>query len=192
MVSQWNTLLQILIGYLLLIAGFAICNYFLNKQLPFEENNISLIVFDIELFALIGITGILAIRRIIVVHPIEVSHAWADFRFEHNLNNLVLHIILNDSRPIFHVVFSRWLVINRIQQDSQVQGDLKRDNLIGSCILDDLNRKTILQIDYELSNGDRYVHLISRKRMQLDSSMYYERIFLLMDLNMSLLVFERL
>ena len=142
------------------------------------------LVYIIEIFILILLAVIFAIKEAKELHPIEVHHIWANFNFDeldYEKNNA--HITLNDHRPIFHVVISWWLSSGKISQGNQEIGNLKGNSSMNFRALNSFNHKTILQIEYELANGDRYVHLISRKRVENDlledegDIVYCERIF---------------
>lgn len=175
--SLKNILSETLFECISLIAGIISISFIISTLPYFKEhdNNTRWIIYCIVLLTFAG-AGVFVIKRIIAIHPIEVSRVWANFRIEHTATSKELCIRLNDSRRIFNVVFSRLLITDRVLQESQEQGDFKRGDLIGSCSLNDLNKKTALQIDYELANGDHYVHLISKR--QDSSNMCCERVFL--------------
>lgn len=177
LISQRGALLKVFVGYFLLILGFAIFNNFLDKQQYIEKNDSYWIVYGSEFLVLIGIAAVLAIKGIMAVYPLEITHAWVNFRFVHN--GRILTIINNDLRPIFHVVSSQWIAPGKILQESEFRGNLNAYEPVNIFKLEELGTKTVIQIEYELSNGDHYVHLISGKRLQKDHlSMYYQRVFL--------------
>ena len=99
------------------------------------------------------------------------------------------NITINDHRPIFHVVISWWLSSGKVSQVNQEIGNLKGKSSMEIKALDYFDHKTILQIGYELANGDHYIHLISRKKANPDNGLlkdkrnivYCERIFRVED-----------
>lgn len=170
--------------YILLLLFFTIFNIYLNSENIVARREMRQLAYIIEIFALILLAVILAIKEAKELHPIEVHHIWANFNFDEldfEKNNA--HITLNDHRPIFHVVISWWLSSGKISQGNQEIGNLKGNSSMNFRALNAFNHKTILQIDYELANGDHYVHLISRKRVEdglledTGTIVYCERIF---------------
>ena len=125
---------------------------------------------------------ILAIKEKMEPYPIEIHHEWVNFSFDAlDLKNCNAYIALKDSRQIFHVVASWWLSVDKINKSIQEIGTIKGNNIFEITALNVFNRKTILQIEYELANGDRYAHLISykpsKKGFRDDSMVYCERIY---------------
>lgn len=170
--------------YLVMFLVFSIFNIFLNGDKSFNNRNLHWIVYGTEILILVLIACIYAIKEITALHPIEVRHAWVNFSFDElDLEKCNARIILNDSRPIFHVVISWWLSSGKISQDTQELGNLKGNSSMNFRALKVFNQKTILQLGYELANGDHYVHLISRKREddllreENKTIVYCERIF---------------
>ena len=161
--------------------------YFFNRMI--NNNSIFAIserVYKIinifELFLLISIVCILAIKEKMEPYPIEIHHEWVNFSFDAlDLKNCNAYIALKDSRQIFHVVASWWLSVDKINKGIQEIGTIKGNNIFEITALNVFNRKTILQIEYELANGDRYAHLISykpsKKGFRDDSMVYCERIY---------------
>lgn len=117
------------------------------------------------------------------LHPISVHHAWVDFNFVMlNLAEQRAKIILNDERSISHVIVSWWLSAGKIQQGNQEIGYLRSHDTMEIETLDRFDPKTILQIEYEMKNGERYAHLISAKKKrravpESENIVYCERIF---------------
>ena len=140
------------------------------------------IIYIFEIFLLMSIVCILAIKEKMEPHPIEIHHEWVNFSFDVlNLEDCTACIILNDSRPIFHVVASWWLSVDKINKGIQEIGTIKGNQLIEITALNVFNRNTILQVEYELANGGQYIHLISkkpsRKWVRNGSIVYCERIY---------------
>lgn len=136
----------------------------------------------IYIFLLIFPVCILSIKEKIKLRPIEIHHEWVNFSIDElNLKDCKASILLNDSRPIFHVVVSWWLSNDKISHGIQEVGTIKGNTIFEITALTVFNRKTILQIEYELANGDRYAHLIfykpSKKGFCDDSMVYCERIY---------------
>lgn len=99
------------------------------------------------------------------LHPIRIHHEWVNLSFDKlNLKKGTACIMLNDSRSIFKCVATWWLSDDKIIQDIQEMGTIKGNDSLDIVALNDFNTTTILQIEYELANGDRYAHLISKKR----------------------------
>lgn len=105
------------------------------------------------------------IRERMCLHPIRIHHEWVNLSFDKlNLKKGTACIMLNDSRSIFKCVATWWLSDDKIIQDIQEMGTIKGNDSLDIVALNDFNTTTILQIEYELANGDRYAHLISKKR----------------------------
>lgn len=170
--------------YTLLLLFFTIFNIYLNSESIVSGREMRQLAYIIEVFAFILLAVIFVITEAKELHPIEVHHIWANFNFDEldfEKNNA--NITLNDHRPIFHVVISWWLSSGKISQGNQEIGNLKGNSSMNFRALNAFNHKTILQIEYELANGDHYVHLISRKRVEdglledTGTIVYCERIF---------------
>ncbi len=105
------------------------------------------------------------IKERMCLHPIKIHHAWVNLRFDFlDLEEGTAGVILNDSRPIFHCTAIWWSSDDKIIQNIQKIGTIKGNNFQHIRALKDFNTNTILQIEYELANGDQYAHLISRKK----------------------------
>ena len=172
---------SIYISMLLLFTILNICINSENIEIREERRHM---VYGMEVFALVLLASIFAILGVKELHPIEVHHTWINFNFDElNFENNNAHITINDHRPIFHVVISWWLSSGKISQGNQEIGNLKGNSSMNFKALNTFNHKTILQIGYELANGDHYVHLISRKSVEdglLEDKrtiVYCERIF---------------
>ncbi len=153
--------------YILMFLIFTILNICINNERIAIAREMCWLVYGIEFFVFVLWTGILAIREAKELHPIEVHHKWVNFSFDEiDFEKNIAHIILNDHRPIFHVVISWWLSSGKISYDNQEIGNLKGYSSMHFKALNDFNYTTILQIGYELANGDHYVHLISRRRVK--------------------------
>lgn len=159
-------------------------NHIINDKVIFDINEGAYkIIYIFELFLLMSMVCILAIKEKMDPHPIEIHHEWVNFSFDAlDLKNRKACIVLNDSRSIFHVVASWWLSADKINKGIQKVGTIKSNNIIEITALNIFNRKTILQIEYELANGERYMHLISnkpskKKEFHDDSIVYCERIY---------------
>lgn len=163
---------------------FTIFDIYLNSENSVIKGTIFWWIYGIELFAFGLLTGIFVIKERKKLHPIEVHHIWVNFSFDElDLKENNAHITLNDHRPIFHVVISWWLSSCKINQGNQEKGTIKGNSSIDFKALNEFNNETILQIGYELANGDHYVHLISRKKVKNNlledekTIVYCERIF---------------
>ncbi len=170
--------------YIFLLSFFSIFNIYLNSRNIVCRREMCQLAYIIEIFTVVLLAVKFAIKEAKELHPIEVHHIWANFNFDEldfEKNNA--HITLNDHRPIFHVVISWWLSSGKISQGNQEIGNLKGNSSMNFRALNTFNYKTILQLEYELANGDRYVHLISRKRVENDllederDIVYCERVF---------------
>ena len=170
--------------YIPMLLLFTVLNIYINSKSILIVGEMRWLIYGIEIFAYVLLAGMFAVKEAKELHPIEVYHIWVNFNFDEldfEKNNA--RIILNDHRPIFHVVISWWLSSGKISQGNQEIGNLKGNSSMNFKALNAFNHKTILQIGYELANGDHYVHLISRKRVEdglLEDErtiVYCERIF---------------
>lgn len=146
------------------------------------NKEVSKIIYIFEFFIIMFPICILSINEKMKIHPVEIRHEWVNFSFEElDLKKCTACIELIDSRPIFHVTASWWLSVDKINQGIQEIGNIKDDKFININALNIFNNKTILQIEYELTNGERYVHLISKKTVKKglcdDYIVYCERIY---------------
>ncbi len=171
----------IYIPFLLL---FFIFNIYANREGFGIERAMLRRIYGVEILALVFMGGIFAVMEAKKLHPIVVHHIWANFSFDVlDLEKNNICITLNDHRPIFNVVISWWLSSGKISQGNQEIGNLKGNNSIYFKALNVFNHETILQIGYELANGDHYVHLITRKAVKdnlledKNAIVYCERIF---------------
>lgn len=187
--SKKNRIFQIVSEYLIWIIVFAVFNFYLGKQGYLNVEKISWFVYQIEALILMGKTAVLVFQKSITPYPIKVRHAWVDLSFQKlSLQPSYVQLNFNNSRPIYQVVISWWMPSGKIKLDSLELGDLKSSRVIELKIWRMICPKAILQVDYELANGDHYVHLISRKRawntLFTDKNKivaYCERIFLMND-----------
>lgn len=153
-----------------------------NTTFDINKELYKIIIYTFEFFFAVFLICILSIKEKMMPHPIEIRHEWVNFSFEElDLKNCTACIELIDSRPIFHVTASWWLSVDKINQGIQEIGNIKNNNLINISALNIFSNKTILQIEYELANGERYVHLISKKTVKKglcdDRIVYCERIY---------------
>lgn len=170
--------------YIPVLLLFTILNIYIKSERIVIEREMSWLIYGLESFALVLLIVMFGIKEAKELHPIEVHHIWVNFDFDEldfEKNNA--HITLNDHRPVFNVVIAWWLSSGKISQSNQEIGNLKGNSSMSFKALNAFNHKTILQIGYELANGDHYVHLISRKRAEDDlfenkrTIVYCERIF---------------
>lgn len=170
--------------YIPILLLFTILNICINSESIGIRGELRQVAYGIEISAFVLLTSIFVIKGAKELHPIEVHHIWVNFSFDEldfETNNA--HITINDHRPIFNVVISWWLSSGKIRQGDQELGNLKGNSSMKFRTLNVFNHKTILQIEYELANGDHYVHLISRKGVENDllenegAIVYCERIF---------------
>jgi len=193
--AQKRKILQIVSIYLLLFVYYAIINFSI-KELDYpNEEELFTLIYKMEFLFSICVTGLLIIRTSMEIHPISVHHPWVNFCFIYDLEEGDTRFFLNDSRPIFRVVISQWMIEGKVNLGFEEIGDIKEKHSWISHVK--LNEKgKILQISYELANGNHYVHLISRKRLRrfflrkTKMYVYHERIFL-MDGQKDILVGER-
>lgn len=170
--------------YIPLLLLFIILNIYINSKNIEIRGELRQMVYGIEVLIFVLLAGIFAIKEVKELHPIEVHHIWVNFNFDKldfEKNNA--QITINDHRPIFNVVISWWMSSGKISQGNQEIGNLKGNSSINFKALNDFNHKTILQIGYELANGDHYVHLLFKKSVEnglLEDKwtiVYCERIF---------------
>lgn len=179
-----NKLLHVIGICLFLIIAFTVFNYISNLS-----EYIYRLVYGLEILILLySISIYIYITKPfkhLKCNPINIHNIWINFSFEElDLIENSAHIILNDYRPIFHVVVSYWRPSGKIIQDIQEIGNLKAQDSINLTELDLLRNETVLQIEYELSNGEHYAHLISvnqsrKKIIKYTDIVYCEQIFLI-------------
>lgn len=109
----------------------------------------------------------IVISELSMIYPMEVRNRWINFSiFKEDYRGYFFKVLLNDSRPIFNVTVFCWMKSGKVKESFKEVGNLKKHDLINVELPEAFNYKTILQIDYELANGERYVHLISGKWYQ--------------------------
>lgn len=115
----------------------------------------------------------------------EARYPWADIclgNCDYEKNSI--EVILKDSRAIFNVNIFHWLKCDKTKLWIHERREVVKENACMHYLpVEMFDEKFVLQIDYELSNGVHYVHLISKKREKLFakrrlSGAYKEKIFL--------------
>lgn len=183
-VLQKETLLWITNIYILIFPLLTILNIYMNSKNTVIKGELQWLVYGMEIFVLVLIAAIPAIMDTKVFRPIKNRHIWVNFSFDElDFSEKKAQITLNDHRSIFNVVITWWLSSGNIIQCNQEIGNLKGNSSLKFNALKAFDQQTILQIEYELANGDHYVHLISRKKVKnsiLDDKntiVYCERFF---------------
>ncbi len=187
-VLRKRKLFQIMRTYIPLMLLFTITNIYINSNSIGIRGELRQVVYGIEIFASVLLTGIFIIKGIIELHPIEVHPKWVNFSFDElNFEKNSALVTISDRRPIYNVIVSWWLSPGKIRQGIQELGNLKGYSSMNFEALNTFDHKTILQIEYELANGDHYVHLISKNRVKNHLSkdersiVYCERIFCIVN-----------
>ena len=148
-ISQKEKIFRIVSIYILLFLLFTIFNIYLNNENIVGRRKMSQLACIIEIFALIFLAVIFAIKEAKELHPIEVHHIWANFNFnELDFEKNNAHITLNDHRPIFHVVISWWLSSGKISQGNQEIGNLKGNSPLNFKALNVFNHKTVVVVKH--------------------------------------------
>ena len=167
--------------YLIILPLF----YLFNKSFSFECTLIRNI-FIIQLIAIIGATILILFKERILFYPTKTQHEWVIFDLDSiNLNKQPSYLILNDKRTIYNCVITLWKRPFNTYIDSKIIGNIKRTSTIKIDNNELYDNNSIIQIDYETSNGEHYVHLISQKYIckiinkKKVNNHYRERIFLL-------------
>lgn len=123
------------------------------------ENRSQWIVLSLEFSLLLLFSSIYSFVRKTRIPPLQVYHNWVNISF---VDYNTIRLVLNNSCPIFNVIVSWWQPSGKIVYGIQEFGDL-RDNTTIDQTERSINKKTILQFEYNLANGNHYIHLISMK-----------------------------
>lgn len=150
--------------------------YMINKFIDHD-----IIMTDVGKMLVIFIMCILWITIIIYekakIRPINHKNIWVEIGLEESYSQSPDIVIrLNDTRNIYNTVISNWKKDKRIKLWSEKSKDVIKSNTDIKCTHDHgLHEENVLQLDYQLANGYRYIHLFSRQKKE--SKIYTERIF---------------
>lgn len=181
--TKKKNIIQLAGIYLLLLAFFVICNFSMQNSKASE--GLMRLMYTVECLFFISLICIEVLKKCTAIHPFIVRHPWVDFVIDTlDFETGRVYLSLNDTRPIFRVVLSCWIVNGKVNLGNIEIGDVKEKRTLNFHIAEVGAEKAILQIDYELANGDHYVHLISKEQIKKlfsrkKSDVYHERIFVI-------------
>ncbi len=132
----------------------------------YDEKNSSthLHIYFVEVAILVlSILIVLTINKM-KIQPIKTRNQWVDLIvYKLDLKEKTVTIGLNDHRAIFNVIFSWWILSDKIQYAHYQTPKIERESAVSFDFVGVFNKYTVLQIEYEMANGDTYVHLLSPK-----------------------------
>ena len=174
-----------LVGIYLLLFVFCVIWNFILKKWQYPELFMRFI-YVVEILGLLWITSKVFIEINTAIYPLKVHHSWIDVAIDTlDIETGQVCLNLKVPHPIFRVYLSCWIANNKVILGNAEIGDIKEKRKLSFHILGSLDEKAILQIDYELANGEHYVHLIEKTQIKRIFSMsktnqnvYHERIFL--------------
>lgn len=178
----------LMVNIFIFVFLFIMLNIYINSN-----NSKSIAVEQLWLiYGTVSLLLIFAFQAVLKLSPIEFHHKWVNFSFDElNFKEKNAQITVNDRRQLSDISISWWLYPGKIILDNQALIELPtKDNKqkLTFRTLNEFNHKTILQIEYGLANGNRYIHLISRKNKKNKLMVVYcERVFQAEDSMVSLI-----